>query len=83
MSYRGHIQNGVIVLDEPKGLPEGAEVRVHLVSTPIVEPIPDDGQKRPTLYERLKPFIGCVDDLPPDMSVNLDHYLYGAPKQRE
>ncbi len=25
---------------------------------------------------------GTVDDLPPDLSVNHDHYLYGAPKRK-
>ncbi len=35
----------------------------------------------PTLAERLKDFIGAVDDLPEDASVNVDHYLYGHPKK--
>jgi hypothetical protein len=25
--------------------------------------------------------VGTADDLPPDFSVNHDHYLYGTPKQ--
>jgi hypothetical protein len=32
MSYRGHIENGVVVFDEPAALPEGAEVRVEPAS---------------------------------------------------
>ena len=36
----------------------------------------------PTLYERLKPFIGKAKGLPPDASINHDHYLYGLPKRR-
>ena len=28
MTYRGHIKNGQITLDEPIELPEGAEVRI-------------------------------------------------------
>jgi hypothetical protein len=31
-----------------------------------------------SLAERLAPFIGQVKDLPPDMSVRLDEYLYGV-----
>ena len=31
MVYRGHVQNGVVVLDEMPSLPEGAEVRVAVV----------------------------------------------------
>ena len=31
MTYRGHVKNGQIKLDEPARLPEGAEVNIHLV----------------------------------------------------
>ena len=31
MTYRGHIKNGQITLDEPARLPEGAEVNVEVV----------------------------------------------------
>ncbi len=31
MSYRGHVRNGVVVLDELSPLPEGIEVRVELL----------------------------------------------------
>ena len=34
-----------------------------------------------SLADRLRAFIGKAKGLPPDMSVNLDHYLYGLPKQ--
>lgn len=35
MTYRGHIQNGSIVLDDaPAELPEGAAVEINVVSTP-------------------------------------------------
>lgn len=30
MTYKGHIKNGVAVLDEPVRLPEGAQVRIQL-----------------------------------------------------
>lgn len=32
MTYRGHIQNGTVVLDDPVRLPEGAQVWVESVS---------------------------------------------------
>ena len=84
MSIRGRIKNGVIVLDEPAELPEGAEVRVQVVPTTTLDAAPSQTEPPDmTLYEKLKPFIGCLDGLPPDASVNLDHYLYGAPKQKE
>jgi hypothetical protein len=72
MSYRGRVRNGVIVLEPPASLPEGAEVEVREVGE---EP------SIPTLYERYKDFIGIADGLPSDSSINHDHYLYGAPKK--
>ena len=30
----------------------------------------------------MKDFVGTVHNLPPDASVNLDHYLYGTPKRQ-
>ena len=35
MTYRGHIKNGVVTLDEPATLPEGAEVNVQLVESNV------------------------------------------------
>ncbi len=32
MTYRGHIKNGQVTLDEPARLPEGAEVQISVVS---------------------------------------------------
>lgn len=31
MTIRGHVKNGVIILDEPATLPEGTEVRIEAV----------------------------------------------------
>ncbi len=78
MIYRGRVKNGVVVLDDAVTLPEGTEVRVD---------VSDDSQEStgdadaPTLYERLEPLIGTAKGLPPDASKNVDHYLYGHPKQ--
>ena len=72
MTYRGRVKNGVVILDPPACLPEGAEVEV--VPT-------QDEQPAPTLAERYKDIIGIAEGLPPDASRNLDHYLYGAPKR--
>jgi hypothetical protein len=79
MVYRGHVANGVIQLEGSIVLPEGAEVRVEMVTPPSAES-PDEATGR-SLYERLKPLIGAAKDLPPDASVNIDHYLYGHPKK--
>lgn len=84
MSYRGHIKDGAVILDETIDLPEGTEVEVEVVSPSRTSPATEreEQQGGQSLYESLKPLIGCLNDLPPDMSVNLDHYLYGAPKQQ-
>jgi hypothetical protein len=77
MTYRGKIKNGVVVLDKRAHLPEGTTVTVRpLKGRTVAE---KKSKRQPTLYERLKPFIGVADDLPPDASINVDHYLYGAP----
>jgi len=34
MSYQGHIENGVVVFDQPVSLPNGTEVRVEPVAAP-------------------------------------------------
>lgn len=75
MLLEGHVENGKIVLDEAAKLPEGAKVRVELLPSPA--PLTE----APTLYERLKPFVGILHDLPEDAALNHDHYLYGAPKK--
>ena len=78
MVYRGHVENGLIQLEGSVTLPEGIEVRVE-----TVPPAPCGESERGglSLYERLKPVIGAAKGLPPDASVNVDHYLYGHPKK--
>jgi hypothetical protein len=77
MSYLGHVKNGMVKFDEPVVLPEGASVQVDLINTNASQPIDEE---RLSLYDRLKPVIGTAKGLPPDASLNVDHYLYGHPK---
>jgi hypothetical protein len=70
MVYRGHVRNGLVVLDQEVSLPEGTEVRVE----PIVSEEPG------TLADRFRDVIGTVSDLPVDMAENHDHYIHGNPK---
>ncbi len=72
MTYKGHVKNGVVVLDEPAGLPDGAEVEVR----PVEEP-----EREPTLGEMLMKHAGVAKGLPSDLARNHDHYLYGVPKK--
>ncbi len=78
MVYRGHVQNGVIVLDDPRALRDGTEV--------MVKPLFHAGKKTPAAKQRtvgrvLASLAGKAKDLPPDAARNLDHYLYGHAKQ--
>jgi hypothetical protein len=80
MTYKGHVKNGVIVLDEPSDLPDGTQVEVLPVRSEQSET--SEGPPPPTVAERYRRFIGKAEGLPPDYSVNLDHYLYGMPKRQ-
>ena len=77
MTYRGHIENGVVVFDAPPDLPEGAVVDVHVVRCADAEV---EGEA-PTLYEQYRDIIGIADGLPSDLAKNHDHYLHGQPKK--
>jgi hypothetical protein len=77
MTFKGTVKNGMVVLERPGSLPEGTPVAVRPLKTAA-------GMKKKrtrTLYDVLKPYIGMGKGLPRDGSRNIDHYLYGAPKQ--
>ncbi len=78
MPYRGHVENGVVVFDEPAGIEEGTVVSVAVAEER--EGAGDD-LTGPTLAERLARLVGKAKGLPPDASLNHDHYLYGLPKK--
>ena len=78
MPFKGHVKNGVIVLDEPIDLPEGAPVQVDLIKR---ESPAEQEEIGPTLADRLSSVIGSIHGCPDDASINHDHYLYGAPKK--
>jgi hypothetical protein len=73
MTYRGHIRNGQIMLDDSVELPEGAEVHVNVLN-------PADPPQ--TIWNKLLDLAGTVEGLPPDLAENHDHYLYGTLKQQ-
>ena len=74
MIYRGHVENGVVLLDENVQLPSGTKVKIEPVEPSGTRPDEGDGA---TVYERLKPFIGSAKGLPPDASKHIDDFLYG------
>ena len=78
MVYRGHVENGMVRLDDAPTLPDGAEVEVRL----LTEDRALEGEEEiPSIWETLKDFVGKAEGLPPDAAVNHDHYLYGLPKR--
>lgn len=76
MTYKGRIRDGLVVLDEPVNLEDGTEVRVEIMPE---SPVPTASCRR-SIAERLAPFIGKAQTLPPDASEQHDHYLYATPK---
>lgn len=80
MTYRGRVKNGVIVLDPPAQLPEGAIVKIE-AEPETASATPEVTENPRSLYDVLRDVIGTADGLPEDASVNIDHYLYGTPKK--
>jgi len=61
MTYRGKVQQGVVVLDQRNALPEGALVEVVPLQTERVG-------------EGLEKLAGSAPDLPADLAQRHDHY---------
>jgi hypothetical protein len=61
----------MVVLDNPKALPEGTEVEV----APVGQTAAEAG------VDLLGELIGSAVDLPSDSSRNKYHYLYGQSKR--
>ena len=77
MTYKGHVEKGMIVLDEPIPLEEGLRVLVDF-APPETE---TRTQKSASFKERYATVIGKAEGLPEDAAENHDHYLYGVPKK--
>ena len=71
MTIDGTVVNGVIVLDPPHQLTEGARVRVI---------VPERESPGPTLTGLLK-YAGALPDLPSDFAAQHDHYIHGTPRR--
>ncbi len=79
MVYRGHVEKGIVVLDDPIALPEGLAVNVEPSAASHQEAeLDENGQ---TLGQKLLRHAGKAVGLPPDLARNHDHYLYGAAKK--
>jgi hypothetical protein len=79
MSFEGHIQDGVVVFDEPIELPDGTPVRVEVVGPRVGE---NSNEPQPGHFlKHYQKVIGVITELPPDAALNHDHYLYRQPKK--
>ena len=72
MSYKGTVKNGVVILPPDAKLPDGTAVEI----------IPEE------LSSAEDPFLAAVQKVakprrhwPADYARNLDHFLYGVPKE--
>lgn len=72
--YDGSVKDGVVVLAHGACLPEGTKVTIVPLNEP--ESIPEID----SVYDMAKL---AVPTGIPDLSVNIDHYLYGHPKIEE
>ncbi len=66
MTYRGHVRNGQIALDEPARLPEGAEVYVEVPGTGNAESLRQRRQRRIRLDPELAREIAALAEFHPD-----------------
>ncbi len=71
MTLEGRVENGTIVLEPPTKLPEGARVRVEIISV----------STEPTLFDRIGHLAGKAKHLPLNAAEQHNHYLYGTPKK--
>ena len=75
MTYGGHIENGVVVFDQPVALPEGTEVRI--------EPLPPVGHRETPSHEEFWR-DRTLDEVAAEQGVkpvaDLDETLGGWPK---
>ncbi len=87
MDILGKVSDGVVVLKDPKALPDGTVVRVERVEKPVEKPgggsvaESDAEPDGPSIFEELLSLAGTVKGLPTDFARNHDHYIHGTPKK--
>ena len=79
MTYRGRVENGVVVLEPGAHLRDGIEVRVEPVPEPEAA-VEGPGEVQ-QLRQGLLGFSGIIKGGPSDLARNHDHYLHGMPRK--
>lgn len=76
------------VIEKLRGLPESrqAEVLKYVEELASDEADRENGHGRPAIWDKIETIMRDVPDeilatIPTDGSINVDHYLYGAPKK--
>ena len=82
MVYQGTIQNGVVVFPNGVSLPEGSRVNVELLPQSSESPTSTkiDANELDPVWRMAEL---ATDTGIPDLSINIDHYLYGHPKVKD
>lgn len=83
------LPGGTIEIHDPE-LPVGAEAEVF-ITVKNEEKLPEETERAPDsrpFWERILELGASIpkeelEKVPTDLSINLDHYLYGAPKEEE
>jgi len=81
MTYKGHVEDGVIVPDEPIDIENGVSVLFEIRVNASDQACSEFATAKPSITQLLSRFAGKALTLPGDAAENLDHYLYGLPKQ--
>lgn len=81
MTFRGRVKNGVVVVDRPGRLPEGAEVVIEVAARAKPKKKVKRNAAGLTVGERLMKFAGKAKGLPADLARNHDHYIHGTPRK--
>jgi hypothetical protein len=71
MVYKGHVEKGAIVLDDPVTLLDGTVVMIELAEASQTT----GAVCTPSRADQSRPFIGALDGMPEDWSENHDKYL--------
>jgi len=81
MTYRGHVENGVVVIEDGTNLPEGAVVYVDVAEPgrPEASRPEKPGGASASLGDVLLRHAGKATELPPDAARNHDQYLEVTP----
>lgn len=74
MIFRGHVEDGAVILDEPADLPNGARVRVELLANDDAAAQTQTGK---SLSEDLLELAGRASGLPVNAAERHDEYLAG------